>query len=196
MSSKSGKRSKAETEVKLSIKSSRKKQDIEETSDQEEEDMDDISDEEVDDDLDDIDNEGDADNQVDIDDDDGDDYDDDEEDASGLPSRAVFASSVSNEPKETEIVSPMERITSEYMTLYEYAMVIGNRATHISQGAPIFVDITGLTEARDIAIKEIREKKCPLSISRRIGNKIEIWEVNEMSILERISSSGSGNRDF
>jgi DNA-directed RNA polymerase I, II, and III subunit RPABC2 len=90
----------------------------------------------------------------------------------------------------------MERITSEYMTLYEYAMVIGNRATHISQGAPIFVDITGLTEARDIAIKEIREKKCPLSISRRIGNKIEIWEVNEMSILERISSSGSGNRDF
>lgn len=68
------------------------------------------------------------------------------------------------------------------MTRYEYAMVIGTRATHISDGSPLYVDATGLSEARDIAIKELRMKRCPLSISRKVSNyKVEIWEVNEMT---------------
>lgn len=86
------------------------------------------------------------------------------------------------ENSEVIIVEPYERISSEYMTEYEYSMVIGTRATHISKGAPIYVDITGISDARDIAIKEINEKKCPLSVRRKLPNrKIEIWEVNEMT---------------
>jgi DNA-directed RNA polymerase I, II, and III subunit RPABC2 len=80
------------------------------------------------------------------------------------------------------LVDPEKRITSEYMTIYEYSMVIGTRATHISEGAPIYIDISGITNARDIAIKEVDMKKCPLSISRKIHNRqVEIWHVNEMT---------------
>lgn len=84
--------------------------------------------------------------------------------------------------QEKRIVPSERRITSEYMTTYEYATAVGTRATHISNGAPIYVDASGLSEARDIAILEIRMKRCPLSIYREIdNNNVEIWEVNEMT---------------
>jgi DNA-directed RNA polymerase subunit K/omega len=85
------------------------------------------------------------------------------------------------EPSEAIIVAPEQRVTSEFMTMYEYAMVIGTRATHISEGSPLYADSTGISDAREIAIKEIEMKRCPLSISRVVNGKIEIWEVNEMT---------------
>lgn len=43
------------------------------------------------------------------------------------------------------------------------------------------IDPEGLYDPCDIAKKEIDERKCPLSISRKISNDaIEVWEVNEM----------------
>ena len=68
------------------------------------------------------------------------------------------------------------------MTIYEYATVIGTRATHIAKGAPVFTSIDHLDDPRDIAKKEINEGKCPLNITRRLrnSNKIEMWSVNEM----------------
>jgi len=80
------------------------------------------------------------------------------------------------------IVKSDDRITSEYMTVYEYAMVISTRATHISKGSPIFTKIDKLDDPIEIAKKEIREHKCPLNVVRRLrnGNKIEMWSVNEM----------------
>ncbi len=86
-------------------------------------------------------------------------------------------------PESTEIiiVDPKNRITSEYMTLYEYSIIVGIRATHISNGSVLYTDPEGLFDPRDIAKKEISENKCPLSITRKISpKKIEVWEVNEM----------------
>lgn len=81
------------------------------------------------------------------------------------------------------IVKPEDRITSEYLSLYEYNAVIGHRATHISQGAFIFVDYKGLTDPIQIAKKEIMERKCPFAIKRKLcGNICEIWNINEMVI--------------
>lgn len=140
----------------------------------------------------DMDNESDIESQVDEDidesaalDDKDDDIDDGDEDQDGDEIDGISIKKAQTyavkEESEVTIVPPEQRITSEYMTLYEYAMVIGTRATHISEGAPIYVDTTGLSNARDIAIKEIDEKKCPLSISRKVARQIEIWEVNEMT---------------
>ena len=82
---------------------------------------------------------------------------------------------------EIKIVAPDRRITSEYMTIYEYAMVVGTRATHISEGSVLYTNPQGLSDARDIAKKEIDENKCPLNITRKVSpTMIEIWEVNEM----------------
>lgn len=114
------------------------------------------------------------------DEDDINDDDDGEEDGEGIYMKKL-QSHIVKENSEITIVPPEQRVTSEYMTMYEYAMVIGTRATHISEGSPLYVDAIGLSNARDIAIKEVDEKKCPLSISRKVGRKLEIWEVNEMT---------------
>lgn len=85
------------------------------------------------------------------------------------------------ESTETKIIAPHLRITSEYMTIFEYSMVVGTRATHIADGSILYTDPQGLYDPRDIAKKEIDENKCPLSITRKVSpSKIEIWEVNEM----------------
>ncbi len=80
------------------------------------------------------------------------------------------------------VVRPENRVTSDHMTFYEYTHVVGVRATHISNGSPIYTSIENLDNPIDIAKKEIRENKCPLSIKRRLGstNMVEIWSVNEM----------------
>jgi DNA-directed RNA polymerase I, II, and III subunit RPABC2 len=103
----------------------------------------------------------------------------------GLKRNKLFEESDIYENKsETalEIVKPEDRMTSEYMTIYEYAMVIGTRATHISKGAPIFTTIDTIDDPIQIAKKEINESKCPLNITRRLrnSNKIEMWSVNDM----------------
>ncbi len=111
-------------------------------------------------------------------DDDGDDGDDDER---VLPKKRTHIYHQIPDSTEIKIVNPQNRITSEYMTIYEYAMVVGTRATHISNGSILYTDPQGLYDPRDIAKKEINENKCPLSISRKVSpTMIEIWEVNEM----------------
>jgi len=49
---------------------------------------------------------------------------------------------------------------------FEKVRVLGARAEQISLGAPPMVDISGLTNALDIAEKELKEKKIPLIIKR------------------------------
>lgn len=80
------------------------------------------------------------------------------------------------------IVKPENRITSDHMTSYEYTHTVGVRATHISNGAPIYTNPENLSDPIEIAKKEIRENCCPLSIKRKLGNsnRVEVWSVNEM----------------
>lgn len=84
--------------------------------------------------------------------------------------------------KTNYIVKPENRMTSEFMTLYEYSTAIGYRATHIANGAPIFTDIGSLTKPIDIAKKELLENLSPLYVLRQVRNSTnyELWLVNEM----------------
>ena len=130
---------------------------------------------------------GDADNDIDNDAEEIEEVNDEDEDAEDndrviTARKNLYQINDCNDNTRLTIVKPEKRITSDRMTVYEYASVIGTRATHISKGAPLYTEIGDLYEPRDIAIKEINEGMCPLSISRRIGNTqyIEIWEVNEM----------------
>ena len=82
---------------------------------------------------------------------------------------------------EIKIIAPENRLTSEYMTIYEYSMVVGTRATHIANGSVLYTDAQGLYDPREIAKKEIAENLCPLLVTRKISsNAVEVWEVNEM----------------
>lgn len=106
----------------------------------------------------------------------------DDEEILKKPRKDTYPDNFVNNKQTDIIVKPENRKTSEYITIYELAKAIGIRATHISRGSPIFVDIEGLDDPRDIAKKEIREGKCPLMVKRRLGstNRVEKWSVNEM----------------
>jgi DNA-directed RNA polymerase I, II, and III subunit RPABC2 len=81
-----------------------------------------------------------------------------------------------------KVVKPEDRITSEYMTLYEYTEVVSIRASQIQNDPDqVYTNVSGLTDPVEMAKKEIADKKCPLSIRRFINaNEVEIWQVNEM----------------
>lgn len=85
--------------------------------------------------------------------------------------------------KDITIVAPEDRITSDIMTVAEYCEVVGNRAKHIenSKNFIVFTNVEGETDPIKMAKKEIKDKRCPLSIIRMYGDRIgEVWEVNEL----------------
>lgn len=85
----------------------------------------------------------------------------------------------------TEIVflDPVNRVTSECMTRFEYTEIISQRAKQIENGGPCFTDTDGISDPIEMAKKELCDKKCPLNIIRPITNFVaEKWSVNEMAI--------------
>ena len=66
---------------------------------------------------------------------------------------------------------------------FEITRVLSERTHQISNNAPSTVDITGLTNAFDIAMKELKEKKIPINVVRILpdGSKeeIKLYERNE-----------------
>lgn len=106
---------------------------------------------------------------------------DDEDEDKELPKKRQHVYHQIPESTEIKIVPAHRRVTSEYMTIFEFSMIVGTRATHIASGSVLYTDPQGLYDPRDIAKKEIAENKCPLSITRKVSpTMIEIWEVNEM----------------
>lgn len=81
------------------------------------------------------------------------------------------------------VVKPADRVTSDIMTTFEYAEVVGIRATEIAKGSKIFTDTAGLTDTVEIAKKEIFDRRCPLTIIRRLTHDLqEEIPVNELGI--------------
>ena len=82
------------------------------------------------------------------------------------------------------IVPDEERITSDIMTMFELSEIIGLRAQQIAMKETVFTNVDNLTNTRDMAIKELIDRKCPLSIVRIVKKGIkqmkEIWACNDM----------------
>jgi DNA-directed RNA polymerases I, II, and III subunit RPABC2 len=88
---------------------------------------------------------------------------------------------------KTIYVNPEDRIMSEVMTKFELTRIIGIRAAQLENHNKPFTDVGDISDPIEMAKKEIRDKKCPLSIIRvrsYENDKIiaELWEVNEMAI--------------
>jgi DNA-directed RNA polymerase subunit K/omega len=98
--------------------------------------------------------------------------------------------------KEIIIVPSKNRITSEYMTIFEYTRVLSERSKQIQNGSPIFIDLSDLIvdnkliiSEKKIAHLEIIQKKCPLIIQRMYNNVYgEEWSVNEMELPHNLIS--------
>lgn len=65
-----------------------------------------------------------------------------------------------------------------FVTRFEKVRILGQRAQQLSLGAQPLVDISGLTEALEIAEKEWVERKLPIIIKRTMPN----GDVKEFSL--------------
>lgn len=91
------------------------------------------------------------------------------------------------------IIRPENRMTSHWMTKYEITELISQRSTQIAQYANCLVDITGLSDPIDQARRELMQQKCPLTLVREVGQKMnketgvidifaEEWDPNHMTL--------------
>ena len=87
--------------------------------------------------------------------------------------------------KEGVIIDPLHK-TFPYLTKFERAKILGQRAKQINNGSPIFVKVTpNIIEGHTIALMELQQKKIPFIIKRPLPNgSNEYWKVSDLSILD------------
>ena len=75
-------------------------------------------------------------------------------------------------------------ITSNKMSKYEYTKVLGMRAQQITMGAEPLITITNdMKSAIEVAEEELRQRKTPYIIARKINNKkTDFWKIEDMVI--------------
>jgi hypothetical protein len=81
-------------------------------------------------------------------------------------------------------IDPLHR-TAPYLTKYERARVLGQRAKQIENGAKPFVKVPeNIIEASIIAELELKEKKIPFIIRRPLSNgSSEYWNLRDLEVL-------------
>jgi len=77
-----------------------------------------------------------------------------------------------------------KNITTPNMTKYEYTQCLGMRAQQIAMGAEPLIEVTeDLDDVVLIATEELRQRKTPFIIKRKIGeNEFEFWKIEDMII--------------
>ena len=95
----------------------------------------------------------------------------------------VTSGDVTSGAGEGVAVPKVDRITTPYITKFERARVLGTRALQISMNAPVMVELEGETDPLQIALKELRARKIPITIRRFLPDgSFEDWNVDELII--------------
>jgi DNA-directed RNA polymerase subunit K/omega len=79
------------------------------------------------------------------------------------------------------IIDPFHK-TLPFLTKYEKARILGERANQINEGSPIFVNVdSDVIDGYLIALKEYEERKIPFIIQRPIPNgTCEYWRLSDL----------------
>lgn len=73
--------------------------------------------------------------------------------------------------------------TKGVMTKYEFAAIIGARATLLSKGAPPLVNVENVTDPQDIAKEELYAGVLPMIVTRPMPNgTVEEWPVRNLKL--------------
>jgi DNA-directed RNA polymerase I, II, and III subunit RPABC2 len=82
------------------------------------------------------------------------------------------------------IIDPLHK-TLPFITRYEKARILGERAKQINAGAKPFVDVpVSMIDGYLIALKEFDEKKIPFIVKRPLpGGGIEYWKFRDLEVL-------------
>ena len=79
------------------------------------------------------------------------------------------------------LLNNKQRYSIPYLTKYEKSRIIGIRAKQISKNSPPLVDTDNLICPKEIALKELKERKIPMIIKRHMPNgNIEHWRIDEL----------------
>jgi DNA-directed RNA polymerase subunit K/omega len=83
------------------------------------------------------------------------------------------------------IIDPLHK-TLPFITRYEKAKILGERAKQINAGAKIFVEVDeNIVDGYLIALKEYQEKKIPFIIKRPLPNGgSEYWKFKDLEMLD------------
>jgi DNA-directed RNA polymerase I, II, and III subunit RPABC2 len=82
------------------------------------------------------------------------------------------------------VIDPLHK-TLPFVTRYEKARILGERAKQINAGAKPFVEIAdNIIDGYLIALKEFEEKKIPFIVKRPLpGGGIEYWKFRDLEVL-------------
>lgn len=85
--------------------------------------------------------------------------------------------------KDGMIIDPLHK-TIPYVTRYEKARVLGERAKQINAGSPPFIEVEeNIIEGYLIALREFENKKIPFIIQRPLPNGgCEYWRLRDLEI--------------
>ena len=77
------------------------------------------------------------------------------------------------------------KITTQYMTKYERARILGTRALQIAMCAPVMVELDGETDPLQIAMKELKARKIPIIIRRFLPDgSFEDWPIDQLIVTD------------
>ena len=72
-------------------------------------------------------------------------------------------------------------ISKPILSKYEKTKILGIRAEQIRHGAkPLIIVPKHITDELDIAEEELKQRKMPFIIERKIGNKLEYWKLEDL----------------
>ena len=76
-----------------------------------------------------------------------------------------------------------KNISSPMLNKYEKTQVIYERCNLITNGAKPFIDNPEkFNSIEEIVLEELKQKKIPFIIKRKIGNKYEYWKLKDLLI--------------
>ncbi len=75
-----------------------------------------------------------------------------------------------------------KNVTDPILTKYEYTKILGMRAQQIANNSEPLIKVTkDLDNPIDIAKEEIRQRKSPIILKRKIGeNQFEYWKLEDL----------------
>ena len=103
----------------------------------------------------------------------------------------------SNKSRTNIIMPAADRVTSNWLTKGEMALVLAMRAKQIADHPSCFVPTTGVHDPVELARAELYKRRCPLILRRVVGrgpegeDVIEEWPVREMTLPPHSAPGGS-----
>jgi DNA-directed RNA polymerase subunit K/omega len=76
-----------------------------------------------------------------------------------------------------------KNVSSHNMTKYEKALILGQRAEQLANGAEPLIKVPdGIYSVIDIAREELAKKATPFILKRRVGHGYEYWKIEDLNI--------------